>query len=322
MALTTRTEVAKENTSWYDRALLERAVPELVHMRWGQQRNLPMHAGTDTMKFRKYGALTTNTTPLTGGVTPAGKQLSVTDVTSQIYQYGDYITVIDILTYESEDAVLTETALVLGEQAGESLDEITRDVLAAGTTVQYASTATARDEVTSAMKLNRAEVKEAVRTLRGYNAKPVTQMIDPSNGFNTVPVGKSFVGIVSEDTAFDLDDAQGWVPVEKYPNPKMAMPGEIGSLANVRFVMSTKAKVFSGEGYGSVDVHGTIILGQNAYGVSKVAGMGLRNIVKPLGSAGTADPLEQRATSGWKATFAAKILQQTFMVRIEHGVSS
>jgi N4-gp56 family major capsid protein len=48
----------------------------------------------------------------------------------------------------------------------------------------------------------------------------------------------------------------------------------------------------------------------------------MKNIVKPLGSAGTADPLEQRATSGWKATFVAKILNDAFLVRVEHAVSA
>jgi N4-gp56 family major capsid protein len=41
-------------------------------------------------------------------------------------------------------------------------------------------------------------------------------------------------------------------------------------------------------------------------------------IVKQLGSAGTADPLNQRATQGWKATHVAEILSDLFMVRVEH----
>lgn len=321
MANTSRTEITAENTSFYSRELLERAKPAIVHDRWAQVRDLPKTSGTDTMKFRRYGSLAVNTTPLTEGVTPEGKQGSVTDVTATILYYGDFITLTDKLQYETIDPILTEFAGVLGDQAGESLDEVCRDIMVAGDTVQYASTAAARTDVTAAMKLTRSEVKEAVRTLRGQNAKPVTRMIDPNDSYNTVPVGRSFIGIVSEDTAYDLDDAEGWIPVEKYPNPRMAMEDEIGSLANVRFVMSTKAKVYSAGGSGSVDVHATLIFGQNAYGVSRLSGEAMRNIIKPLGSAGTADPLEQRATTGWKATFVAKILNQNWMVRIEHGVT-
>ena len=172
------------------------------------------------------------------------------------------------------------------------------------------------------MKLRRDEFKQAVRTVRGNNGKPITTMIDPSTGYNTVPVGSSFVGIVSEDSAHDLDDATGWIPVEKYPNKSNVMPDEIGALGNVRFIMTSNAYVASGDGAGGVDVHYTIILGQNAVAQTRISGAALKNIVKPLGSAGTADPLDQRATSGWKAAYVAKILDQTKLVVIHHGVSA
>jgi N4-gp56 family major capsid protein len=259
---------------------------------------------------------------LTEGVTPAGTALSVTDVTATVLYYGDYVTLTDKLIVETYDPILTETAEILGEQAGDSLDRLCRDVVAAGTTIQYASVAVANGGITSAMKFTRDEAKQAVRTLRGNNAKPVTSMIDPNTGYNTVPIGKSFVAICSEDTAFDLDDATGWIPLEKYPSKTGVMPDEIGALANIRFVMTTNAYVASGEGAGGVDVHYTLVFGQNAYAQSRISGQALKNIVKPLGSAGTADPLDQRSTSGWKAAYVAKILEQGYLVVVRHGVSA
>jgi N4-gp56 family major capsid protein len=322
MANTTRTEIPAEVNNFYDRTLLEKAVPAFVYNRFAQVRDIPANSGTNVIKFRRYGLLTAQTTALSEGVTPTGKQLSVTDITATVLYYGDYVTLTDTVLLETYDPILTETAEILGEQAGDSMDQLARDVLAAGTTIQYASTATATNEVTAAMKLNRDEVKEAVRTLRGNNAKPITTMIDPSTGYNTVPVGRSFVGIVSEDTAFDLDDATGWIPLEKYPNKSNIMPDEIGALGNVRFIMSTNAYRNAGAGADSNDVHYTVILAQNAYAQSRISGAALMNIVKPLGSAGTADPLNQRATSGWKAAYIAKILNQGFLVVIQHGVSA
>lgn len=319
---TTTGTIAREVSNFYNRTLLVRATPALLHTRYAQVADIPANSGTNIIKFRRYGSLTANTTALTEGVTPTGTSISVTDVLATVLQYGDYVTISDVVSMETMDAVLTQTAEVLGEQAGDSLDQLTRTVLAAGTTIQYASTAAADTDITAAMVLDRAEVKEAVRTLRGNNAKPVTSMIDPSTGYNTVPVGRSFIGIVSEDTAYDLDDATGWIPVEKYPNKSNVMEDEIGSLANVRFVMSTNAYVSSGGGAGSVDVHYTLIFGQNAYAISRISGQTLQNIVKPLGLAGSADPLDQRQTSGWKATFVAKILNQNFLVVVHHGVSA
>lgn len=322
MANTTRVEIPVEVNNFYDRALLDKAIPAFVHNRFAQVRDIPANSGTNVIKFRRYGLLTAQTTALSDGVTPGGKQLSITDVTATVLQYGDYVTLTDKVLTETYDPILTETAEILGEQAGDSLDQLCRDVLVAGASKQYASTATARNEITAAMKLTRDEVKQAVRTLKGNNAKMITSMIDPSTGYNTVPVGRCFVGIVSEDTAYDLDDATGFIPVEKYPNKSMVMPDEIGALGGVRFIETTNAAVSSAAGASSNDVHHTLIFGQNAYAQTRISGQALMNIVMPLGSAGTADPLKQRSTSGWKATYVAKVLNSAYIVDIEHGVSA
>lgn len=322
MGLTTRSQIPAEVNNFYDKTMLIRAVPAFVHNRFANVKDIPANAGTNTIKFRVYGALNAQTTALTSGVTPAGKQLSVTDTTATIQYYGDFVTLTDDVLTESIDPVLTEAAEVLGEQAGDSLDQLCRNVLAAGTTIQYASSATQNSEITTAMIINRSEVKQAVRTLRGNNAKPVTNMINPETGFNTIPVGRSFIGICSEDTAFDLDDAIGWIPVEKYPNKQYVMEDEIGSLANVRFIMTTNAYVAAGVGATSNDVHYTLIFGKNAYAQTRISTKTLQNIVKPLGSSGAADPLNQRGTSGWKASYVAKILNQGFLVVLRHAVSA
>lgn len=65
------------------------------------------------------------------------------------------------------------------------------------------------------------------------------------------------------------------------------------------------------------DVYSTLFLGANAYGTTEITGGGLEHIVKQLGSAGTADPLNQRATAGWKATKTAIRLVEQYMVRVE-----
>ncbi len=316
--ITGRTQIPAEVNNFYDKVLLDRATPALLHNRFAQVRDVPRKGGTNVIKFRRYGVLAAATTPLTPGVTPAGKQLSTTELTATVLQYGDYITVDDIVDMQSYDPVLTSVAEeVLGDQIGLTLDQLCRNVIAAGTTVQYASTATDRDTVGSAMKLNRAEVREMVRTLRGNNAKPVKMMIDPSTGYNTTPVGNSFIGIVSEDSLHDLEDAVGWTPIEKYSDKRNTMEDEVGSVGNVRFLMTTEAKTFTGS---LTTVHATLIFGMQAYAQSRISGEALQNIVKPLGAG--EDALNQRATSGWKATYVARILNQSWIGRIEHAVSS
>ena len=292
----------------------------LVHLKWAQVRDLPKH-GSAVIKFRRYSLLTANTTALSEGVTPSGKQLAITDVTATVAQYGDFVTLTDFLQMTTLDPLLTETADLLGQQAGNSLDQICRDVIIAGTTVQYASTATTRATVTSSMKLNRAEIREAVRTLQNNDAMKLTRQVNPATGFNSSPLAACFVGIVTENTLFDLKNETGWIPVQEYASQAGVMEGEVGALDDVRFVMTTNARIFAAAGSGSIDVHGTLILAAEYYAISRISGEALKNIVKPLGSAGTADPLDQRSTSGWKATFVATRLNENFAVRIEHAVS-
>lgn len=321
MGMTGTGQVPSAVNNFYDRVMLIRAVAFFVHTNWAQIRDIPRN-NSETIKFRRYGNLAAATNALSEGVTPTGSQLSITDITATVQQYGDFVTMTDKFLFTTLDPVLTETAEILGDQAGDTIDQLTRDVLAAGTTIQYASTATQRTDITAAMKMTGAEVREAVRTLQKNKARPITTMVNPSNMYGTVPLEACYVGIISPDTLMDLKSDASWVPVARYSEVGQKMPYEKGAVDEVRFVMTQNAKVFTAGGDGGVDVHATIILGQNAYGITRITGEAMRNIVKPLGSAGTSDPLDQRATSGWKATFVAKRLNDAFMIRIEHGVTA
>ena len=324
MPNTTRTQIPAEVNNFYDRTLLERVMPLLTHLSWAQVRDIPRNAGASVIKFRRYSNLAVATTPLSEGITPVGSSLAVTDVTATALQYGDFVTITDVLNYESEDPVLMEAAEVLGDQAAETLDNLGRDILTAGTSVSLSGSGhTLRSQIAAGEKITETLVKNSVLTLKLNNAKKITRMIDPSTGYATTPVNASFIGIIHPSVAGELYVAASFpnfIPVEKYPNKSDVMPGEIGSTNQVRFIETTDAKVFTGAGASSVDVYATLIFGANAYGITRVSGEAMKNIVKPLGSAGTADPLEQRATSGWKATFVTKILNNAFITRIESAL--
>lgn len=321
MANTDRSVISRENTEFYDRTLLYRAVAYFVHTKFAQVRDIPRNGGTNTIKFRRYGNLAAATTALTEGITPSGKTLSVTDITATVAQYGDYITITDVIDYESKDPVLIEAAEILGDQMGDTLDQLTRDVLAAGTVVTYVGQVS-RGAITSSNKITATEVMKAVRTLKNAKARRVTRMIDASTGIATTPVAAAYIGLCHPNTTFDLQSDALFTPVEKYASTTAIMENEVGKIAEVRFIESTNCKVFTGAGASSIDVYATLIMGMDAYGITRISGEAVKNIIKPLGSAGTADALDQRATSGWKATFVAKILNDAFMVRVEHAVST
>lgn len=303
--VTTQGTLSAEMKVFYDRALLERALPVLLHAQFGQQRPIGNSSGK-TVEFRRFGALPVSTTPITEGVTPTGNSLTTTAITAAINQFGDFVEGSDLLDLTAIDPILQETAQLLGEQAGYSVDTIIRDILAAGTTVQYSNNRASRATIAAGDNLTVLEVRKAVRTLKKNKAKPI-------NG--------SYVALVSPSATFDIQSDTAWKDVNQYAGGNAIFSGEIGSLYGVRFVETTETKVFAGAGAVAVDVHATLFLGQNAYGIIPLSGQTLNFIFKPVGSSGTADPLDQRWTSSWKVAFTARILQDSFMLRVEHSVS-
>ena len=284
--------LSDEMKTYYSDYLIDNAVPKLVHDQFGQKHPIPKNGGK-TIEFRKYSPLPKLLTPLTEGVTPDGQSLTVTTLEATVAQYGGYITLSDVLLLTAIDNNLVQATKLLGNQAGATLDTITREVLNGGTNVVYAGGVASRSALTDNLKVD--DIKKAVRALKTQNADKI---------------GDSFVAIIHPDVTYDLTNDPTWQAVKDY-DPKDWYEGEIGKIAGVRFVETTEAKIFAD------GVYSTLILGENAYGVTEVEGGGLKHFVKQLGSAGTSDPLDQRATVGWKAIKVAERLVEQFMVRIE-----
>ena len=305
MSTNTLTALTAEQQTFYDRALIKRATANLVWNKYGQKRPIPAGKGR-TIDFRKFNALDAATTPLTEGVTPSGKAMNITNVTATLSQYGDFIESSDILLTDGIDKVAVENCEVLGEQAEDTLEKVTRDVVTAGTNVLYANGVVGSANVASV--LTGADVKKAVRALRNANTKPAE--------------GRFFVGLIDPDTEYDLTNDPDFKDVSKYNGGEQIMAGEVGKLHGVHFVVTTNTKVKEVEGK---YIHCTMIIGKDAYGVvdhgKNSGGRKPSVIVKPVGSSGTADPLNQRGTQGWKADHTAVRLNELAMIRIEHLVT-
>lgn len=326
MATTTTTSIGQASQNYLSIPFLSRAYPRFVHALFGQVRDIPMNQTTD-VRFRKYGSLSAATTALTEGVTPDSSQISSTDITATALQYGSWVELTDWLKMTTQDAklgYLTEISEVLGDQMGDTLDQLTRDILAAGTTIQYAQGVAGRTTVAAGMYLTRDEIITATTTLLTNNAKYMREAIKASDGFNTSPIMDGFIGIIHPKTYRTLRDEPGWIPVSEYgdPNDRIS-PAEVGTLEDVRFLVTTNAKVFTAGGAGSIDVYATLIFGQEWYGLTRISGHEVENITKTAETDGsTSDPLNQRNTMGWKVSYVTRILQQAFGLRVEHAVRS
>lgn len=304
--VTTDTGLTSEMKTFYSDYLIDLAEPLLVHDQFGQKQPIPKNGGK-TIEFRKYSPLAKALTPLTEGVTPNGQKLTMSVITATVDQYGGYVTLSDVLLLTAIDNNMLQATELLASQAGRTLDTITREVLQGGTNVMYVNGKTARaslaytDEDTND-NMTFDTIRKAVRALKVQN---------------TPRINGSYVAIVHPDVAYDIMSDPKWVNVKTYSDPSGMYEGEIGKIEGVRFVETTEAKVYKDAGASSRDVYGTLILGANAYGVTEVTGGGLEHIVKQLGSAGSEDPLNQRATVGWKAIKVAERLVELYMIRVE-----
>ena len=296
--------LSAENKTFYDMTLIDEAGPELVHDQFAQKRPIPANGGKK-IEFRKFASLPKALTALTEGVTPDGKNLTVSTIESEVRQFGDYITQSDVLELTSIDNTIVEATKVLGKQAGLTLDTITRDVLQAHNLVWYCpkvaadgstTAVTSRAGLDNTCKLTVDVIKQVAATLKKSN---------------TPKIDGSYVCIIHPFVAYDLMSDPEWIDAHKYTTSENIYNGELGKIGGVRFVESSEAKVYSG------GVFSCLMFGANAYGVTEITGGGLQTIIKQKGSAGTADPLDQRSSIGWKAMKTAEILVPSYMWRIE-----
>lgn len=298
--VTTSSGMTVEMKTFYDKNLIRLAKANLVHDQFAQKRNIPKNGGKE-IEFRQYSPLPKATTPLTEGVTPDGNTLTTTSKTATIEQYGDYVTLSDLLIMTAIDNNIVEATNVLGDQAGRTLDTITRDALAAGTNVIYAGGKTSRKALTSDDTLVPILFEQAATQLKANN---------------TPTIEGSYVAIIHPYTSYDLRTSDEWIDVHKYADPDKIFNGEIGKLGNIRFVESTEAKIWKDDTCPEgMAVFSTLVIGANAYATTNVEGGGLETIVKQLGAG--EDALNQRATVGWKASKVSEILVEPYMVRVE-----
>ena len=307
--------------TFYDTQLLENARPNLVHAQLAGRQALPRNHGK-TVEWRKWNTLP-DAEELTEGVIPTGQKMGQTSMTGALKQIGLYVTVSDQLELHALDNVILGATEELGASAGTSIDKRVRDAAAAGSNVQYCdkvATGGAHTEVTSragldlTAKLTPDEVNKAVTLLKKLKAPKID--------------GK-YIAIIHPSVAYDLRSSEAWIEAHKYAGLTELFTGEIGELHGVRFIETTEAKIFNGEGcpvkteadeskgtpavYYSV--YATLFLGKDAYGMIDPEGGNLEMIIKDKGQVG--GPLNQFSTLGYKFSSAAKILYEDRMVRVE-----
>lgn len=309
MAMTTVSVLPPAVREYYDRLLLMTAYPALVHTRFAQKRVLPKKMG-DTIVFRRYSRLDTVPIPLVDGITPPGAPLSATDIKAQVDFYGNFVTITNQVEMTVEDRVLNESARLLAQNLAQTMDEVTRDVLASTSSVLQCSNGTNGNTPT---ELTKADIDAAIKTLLGNDADMISEVIEGRDAFGTAPVRPAFFGYIDTDLLDDLEGVSNFLSSANYPNNQRVLDNEWGSTSNVRWLYTSVGSVSSA----TPAVYNNFIVGKEAYAVVHLGSESGEFYIEPLGSAGAADPLHQRGSVGWQHPFVARILNDAFMINLE-----
>ena len=330
-------DISPRTAAYVIKDLLTRAMPYMVIEKFGQNYPIPQN-NTKTAKWRRYflqgstgsaGSGSGNyfvplaLTPLLEGVTPAGNRLATQDYTCQLNQYGDYVTITDVVNDTHEDPVLQEATGIMSEQAAMTIETIRFNILKAGTNVFY-SNGTARNQVNTPPTL--ALQRQITTSILRQNGKLVTSVVKSTPDYRTEPVEGAFIALCHPDLETDIRNMTGYINPKQY-GTVTPYENEIGSVERVRYLTSTIFAPWADAGGAkglmrsttgtSADVYPILFIARDAYGIVPLKGKDSITpmVVNPKPAPG--DPLAQRGTVGWKAWQSAVILQDAFMVRAE-----
>ena len=321
--------VSPRTNVYAERQMLRHAKPVMVLEKLGLTKPMPKNK-TDTIKFRRPKIFTAATTPLIEGVTPTETQFSYEDVSATLRQYGQVVVITDKIEDLHEDPVLNDASVQAGENIGRTIEALNYGIIRAGTSVYYAN-GTARTDVNTPITLTKQ--RAVLRTLKANKAQKITRSLSPSSDYGTRAVEAAYVAVAHTDVESDIRNLPGFKTTAEYGTRSPLSEYEIGSVEDVRYLLSPDLNPFLDAGGAkgtmvstggtSADVYPVVFFGQDAWGMVALRGQGaVSPTIIPVGQKTKDDPLGQRGYVGWKTWHAALILNQAWMARLEVAVSA
>jgi len=322
-------DIPPQSAGFIAKQMLERGEYEYVAQRLGKAYTIPKKH-TKTAKWRRIESFPRATAPLAEAVTPPAGRIVYTDYTVNLEQYGYWVPLSDVIFDTHDQPIPDETVTAMSEQMRETAELITIGVLKGGTTVFYANNAGSRANVAS--PATRGDFRRIERFLKKYKAKPIGKLINAGPNIATEPVAPAFFVLHHTDNKADVEDLEGYVPWENYASNTAVLPGEHGKVGYFRFVATPLFEPWESSGDTSdvylaagdvpsvaaaVDVYPMIVVAKDAFGVVNLQGMSAVTPAVVYPKAQIGDPLAQKGFASWKIYFAAVILQQNWIARLE-----
>jgi N4-gp56 family major capsid protein len=231
---------------------------------------------------------------------------------SQVSLYGEtesnrlnYVRITNQVEYTVEDQTLNQASRLLAQNMGETLDELTRDVLvSSGVSVL----ATGGINGLTPTEISQTSVDAVVELLLDQNADMISEIVEGAMKINTTPIPDSFFGFIHTQQLSDLKKIASFTYKSSYSQYTKALPSEWGSTGNVRWLYSSKVY----KSAAATPIYGNPVVGYQAYGTVHLGSDSGNFYIKPLGSAGSADPLNQFGSAGWDHPYAARWLNDQF----------
>lgn len=303
MAVQTTSGLSGEVKTYYEAVFLERAKYQLLHGEGAQKNTHPAGEGK-TIQWNRYSPLDAATTPLTEGSNPSEVDLTASQVTASLAEYGNVIKVSKLLKLTSVDRDAKEKVEVIGQNMGETIDTLDREALYAGATAQLAGGKSALTAIAATDTFSANEVRKAVRTLQ------VNKAIKYPDGY--------FVGKIGPYTEYDIKGDTTWINSAVYSDVKKLYNGEVGSLYGVRFVNVTNQKTESS----TTTIYSNFIHGAYAFAKYDLEKDTPKLYIKVPDSSDTSNPTDRYSTIGWAGSYVAKVLISAWVLNVKSGATA
>jgi len=306
MAQVTSSTLSAAITFKLQRNVLKNLRASLVYANRDYATQGDFQPGFDTLTFVNVADLPINTTPLTEGTAPSKRSLTIGTVSMSAAQYGDVVSITDVAKVKSPIEVVDIASERLSRQASESIDQITRDVIAAGGTVFYAGGKTTRAGITGTETLKAADLRKLRATMFKNKIPPF------SDGYYRLWIAPQ----VGYDLRSESSTTGAWTDVNKYASPDVLLKGELGRIEGFRVSEVVNAPTFSS----GVTVYASIALGDiKGWGVGDIQTLQTYHVA-PGGD--HTDFLAQEELVGWKVMWGVAVLSNSYYYRCESAATA
>lgn len=317
----TSTGIATLIPAYYDRLLLDNLYPDLYLYQFGAKKSIPRNFGKQITftRYFKSAAGSGHVVPfaLTEGSPIGLSALSATTIATTLSGFGSAIGVSDLIVMTAISDVVRGAVYELSKGMALKIERKTRQTISAtGQLLPARNTAaTSSGTITTSSTIQGRDLYRAVAKLRQSDAR-------------TWPDG-NFAAVAHPRVAFDIRGEAStttpgaWIEINKYATNEtvgMCYRGEVGRIGGARVVESSEAKQVFGSPISAANSGFlTMVIGPGAYGVVELDSMAASVYVHQVGSAGSADPINQRGSVGVKCYVAPVALEAARMVRISSG---